>query len=331
MAFQLTDDQQSLWDTVARSFKESFSSEQLRAALEGRYNREAIKDSLKALGLSEYFSDPSSSSLVELSLVAFSSGYSLVPFDVSGSLYFGPFLVSRFQSYGDKIRSHVSDEAQIYDGTAQITVATASNGHLDFCSISDPVAIVSDVQYDEAKVSFPLESGDAHPCLDLTYPRYRMKASAQFEIGQESGEVISGWHVLVASELSGIAVRVVEMTREYVLTRKQFGAPVGSFQAVQQQLADSYLKSEACWALTQFAAWAYENDPNQRLMSSRSALENTVSSVPEICETAIQLHGGIGFTWEYDLHLFLRRAQFLSSLYRLTERQQIELLEELGR
>jgi alkylation response protein AidB-like acyl-CoA dehydrogenase len=105
------------------------------------------------------------------------------------------------------------------------------------------------------------------------------------------------------------------MTADYVKTRKQFDRAIGTFQAVQHKLADCYLQLEQLEALALFAAWAAESDPAQ-FYSAVAACKGLASAeVPRIIETTVQVHGGIGFTYEYDLHLLLRRARVVSSLF----------------
>jgi alkylation response protein AidB-like acyl-CoA dehydrogenase len=122
-------------------------------------------------------------------------------------------------------------------------------------------------------------------------------------------------HALRASELSGICSKVVQMTSDYAKTRKQFGVPVGGFQAVQHQLSDMYLTSEALASMSRFACWALGASPAQSSFASLAAIKFGVENACKVVEKAIQLHGGIGFTWEFDLHFYLRRAQSFAALY----------------
>jgi alkylation response protein AidB-like acyl-CoA dehydrogenase len=119
----------------------------------------------------------------------------------------------------------------------------------------------------------------------------------------------------VAAELSGICSRVVEMTAEYSKTRKQFGKPLASFQAVQHKLSDMLMWSEQISSLGRFAAWAVDNDRAQFIPSATAVFGYAAEFAPKLVETSIQLHGGIGFTWEYPLHLYLRRTKSLVSLF----------------
>lgn len=132
----------------------------------------------------------------------------------------------------------------------------------------------------------------------------------------------------VAAELSGISSRVVEMTAEYVKTRKQFGKPLAAFQAVQHKLSDMLMWSEQISSLGRFAAWAADNDPSQYVRSASAAFGYAAEYAPRLIETSIQMHGGIGFTWEYPLHLYLRRAKCLSALCSGSDQAYIDLSAE---
>jgi alkylation response protein AidB-like acyl-CoA dehydrogenase len=115
--------------------------------------------------------------------------------------------------------------------------------------------------------------------------------------------------ILVSAELVGICRRVLDMTIEYVKDRRQFGRPVGSFQAVQHRCAQMLLHTEGARAATYFAAWAADAD-RDRLPEAASLAKSAASTAGvEVTGSAIQAHGGIGFTWEADVHWFYKRAQ----------------------
>jgi alkylation response protein AidB-like acyl-CoA dehydrogenase len=118
--------------------------------------------------------------------------------------------------------------------------------------------------------------------------------------------------IIVASQLAGVAARAIALTKEHVTTRKQFGSPIGAFQAVQHKLADMYLAAEAMRALANFAAWSADHSPEQLPLAAVAAFTFATREARTVVERAIQLHGGIGFTWEHDLHLLLRRCIRLS-------------------
>ena len=135
--------------------------------------------------------------------------------------------------------------------------------------------------------------------------------------------------LMVVSELSALAQKVLELTKEYVVTRRQFSREIGSFQAVQHKLADMFVLSQELQSLSRFAAWAAEFDDNSQFSTAVAAAKGFASEhVPCLIETALQAHGGIGFTYEYELHWYLRRAQVLAVSFRSADESYRALANE---
>jgi alkylation response protein AidB-like acyl-CoA dehydrogenase len=131
--------------------------------------------------------------------------------------------------------------------------------------------------------------------------------------------------VAIASELVGVCERALTMTVAYVKERKQFGVPVGSYQAVSHRCAQMLLDTEKARALTAFAAWAADADP-QRLGEAAAMAKAAASEAGvEVTASAIQAHGGIGFTWEADVHWLYKRALVDASLLGAAKRQRAHL------
>jgi alkylation response protein AidB-like acyl-CoA dehydrogenase len=116
--------------------------------------------------------------------------------------------------------------------------------------------------------------------------------------------------VLVAADAFGGAAKCIDMTVKYSLTREQFGQPIGAFQGVKHQLADLVCDLEPTRALWWYAAHAFDHivDKSERHAALTKALLSDLFD--RVTRYAIELHGGIGFTWEFDLHLWWRRALF---------------------
>jgi alkylation response protein AidB-like acyl-CoA dehydrogenase len=119
---------------------------------------------------------------------------------------------------------------------------------------------------------------------------------------------------VVAAEVLGICQRALEMTLEYVKDRKQFGVPVGSFQAVSHRCAQMLLHTESIRSSTYFAAWAADADPDRLAEAAALAAGAAAEGGREVTGSAIQAHGGIGFTWEADVHWLYKRAQLDAAL-----------------
>jgi alkylation response protein AidB-like acyl-CoA dehydrogenase len=112
-----------------------------------------------------------------------------------------------------------------------------------------------------------------------------------------------------ALEMLGGASRALEMAVEYAKERVQFGRPIGSFQAVKHRCADMLVDVEGMRSTAYWAAWCLgADDPDQSIAASTAKTWGSDAS-KRVMASALQVHGGIGFTWEHDLHLFLKRAQ----------------------
>jgi alkylation response protein AidB-like acyl-CoA dehydrogenase len=115
--------------------------------------------------------------------------------------------------------------------------------------------------------------------------------------------------IALCAEMVGGMQWVLDTTVEYAKTRQQFGRPIGSFQAVQHQCADMLLLTESSRSATYFAA--YERSP----LAVSVAKAYCSDAYREVCNKGIQVHGGIGFTWEHDLQLYYKRAKASETLF----------------
>ena len=117
----------------------------------------------------------------------------------------------------------------------------------------------------------------------------------------------------LALEAVGIAQRAVELSIEHVSERKQFDKPIGTYQAVSHQVADMYVDLELARSLAYWAAWCVDTGDDQADVAVAAAKAAAADAAVLACERAIQVHGGIGFTWEHPLHLFYKRAQWINT------------------
>ncbi len=121
--------------------------------------------------------------------------------------------------------------------------------------------------------------------------------------------------VLVAADALGVGERLLAMTVEYAQVREQFGRPIGSFQSVKHKAADMLKSLKGVRAATYYAAMALDAGLPDASMAASVAKAFASEQVPAVAGEALQTHGGIGFTWEHDLHLYLRRAKVDEVLY----------------
>ncbi len=113
----------------------------------------------------------------------------------------------------------------------------------------------------------------------------------------------------LAAELVGGMQRTLDITVEYAKTRKQFGKPIGTFQAVQHQCADMYLETESSRSAVYYAGWALEENSPDASTAVSIAKMYASDAARTVGNRGIQIHGGMGFTWENDVHLYYRRAK----------------------
>jgi alkylation response protein AidB-like acyl-CoA dehydrogenase len=133
------------------------------------------------------------------------------------------------------------------------------------------------------------------------------------------GKAGEGWKLLervadrgkvgLAAEMCGGAQKVLEMSVEYAKVREQFGKPIGSFQAIQHKCANMLVEVESSKSITYYAAWAVANDVPEAPLAAAMAKAYTSDAYRHTAGEGIQIHGGIGFTWEHDLHLYFKRAK----------------------
>jgi alkylation response protein AidB-like acyl-CoA dehydrogenase len=121
--------------------------------------------------------------------------------------------------------------------------------------------------------------------------------------------------VALCAEMIGAAERVLELSVAYAKTREQFGQPIGAFQAIQHKCADMLVALEGAKSATYAAAWALQEDEPDAPVAAAMAKAFTSDAFAKIAGEGIQIHGGLGFSWEHDLHLYYKRAKVCERLF----------------
>lgn len=138
---------------------------------------------------------------------------------------------------------------------------------------------------------------------------------------------------LLAAEAVGAADRALERTVEYVKQREQFGRAIGSFQAVKHRLADVYVQVQAARSAAYYAAWVVAHAPDDEPDAGHAgalALAQALEALRTAAGEAVQLHGGIGFTWEHEAHLYFKRASSDELLFGPVHRLRAHAAEQAG-
>jgi alkylation response protein AidB-like acyl-CoA dehydrogenase len=152
------------------------------------------------------------------------------------------------------------------------------------------------------------------PSIDPTRSCALVSAPAGEELDGDVAAGIDRGLVAVSSELVGVCGRALELTVAYVKDRRQFGVPVGAYQAVSHRCAQMLLDTEKARSTAAFAAWTADADPERLAEAAAMAKAAASDAGREVTASAIQAHGGIGFTWEADVHWLYKRAQLDAAL-----------------
>jgi alkylation response protein AidB-like acyl-CoA dehydrogenase len=179
-----------------------------------------------------------------------------------------------------------------------------------------------------ARILTAAEAGvTAVESIDPTRPTGRV--SVPEGVGEElEGEVAPGVDralVSISSELVGVCDHALAMTVAYVSERRQFGVPVGSYQAVSHRCAQMLLDTEKARSTTAQASWSADSDPDGLAEAAAMAKAAASHAGCEVTASAIQAHGGIGFTWEADVHWPYKRAHLDASLLGGAKEQRAKL------
>jgi alkylation response protein AidB-like acyl-CoA dehydrogenase len=305
MNFDLTEDQREIRRTARDFLAARYPLEQVRAiALDGE--PDPHWDEIAELG----WPDIAELGTVELAVLAEQVGYALAPTPLTAT-WAAKLLHPALEGRGTV--------AMWEEGSADPeTPSLRVDGGLTGTKIAVPHADVADVLVVTAEGGrhFAVDASDAtiEPAraLDPTRPLFTVRLDGT------PGEEIAGtdfshaWHaiaVMAAAESVGVAARVTKTAVSYAKERKQFGRPIGSYQAVSHACAQMFLETEGARSVTYWAAWALDHDPENAYMAANCAKAYASDAAVNVARSALQVHGGIGFTWEHDLHLFLKRAE----------------------
>jgi len=159
------------------------------------------------------------------------------------------------------------------------------------------------------------------PSLDPTRPLAQLRfenTSADVLVATDGAaiaeQVLQGAAVLLAFEQLGGANRALQMARDYALERRAFGRQIGGFQAIKHKLADIYVANELARVHAYYGAWALSTNAPELPRAAAAARVAATRAYDLAAEEGLETHGGIGFTWEMDCHLHLRRARWLGQI-----------------
>jgi alkylation response protein AidB-like acyl-CoA dehydrogenase len=303
MDFDLTEDQREI-KTVARELLASRSPmARVRAAAEAQQYEPALWQEIVELGwpgiaVAEQHGGQGLG-MVELAVLLEELGYACAATPFLGTAVAAALIAARGS---DEQRERwlpglVSGELRGGVGTAELVAD------------GDGADVVVVLDGDEARL-LEAPRPETVVTVDATRRFARVDGAGEPLSPGASGRILAA----VSAELVGVCQRALDMTLEYVKERKQFGVPVGSFQAVAHRCAQMLLHTESVRSTAYFAAWAADADPERLAEAAALAGAAAADGGREVTASAIQAHGGIGFTWEADVHWLFKRAQLNAQL-----------------
>jgi alkylation response protein AidB-like acyl-CoA dehydrogenase len=314
MNFDFSDDQQAIKRTARDLLANRFKPERVRELAEaGDYDDAAWKE-LGELGwpgifIAEEYGGQGLG-IVELVILMEELGYALAPL---------PFLSNA--AAGLVLQAAGSDEQKarwlpgIASGEVRGTVGIVRDGEAKLVPDGDSADVIVLCGH-EGRSVVERAAADVEPVrtMDPTRRYARVRGA---------GEPLEGNHLpglssaalAVAAELTGIAQRAMEMAVEYARERKQFGRPIGAYQAVSHRCAQMLMEVEGARSASYYAAWAADAEPETLPLAASMAKAYASDAGWRVCTSSLQVHGGIGFTWEHDLHFYLKRARVDGMLY----------------
>jgi alkylation response protein AidB-like acyl-CoA dehydrogenase len=221
----------------------------------------------------------------------------------------GPFLMSEVQDCGTK--------AERFNGSWRLTGEKFLAPHL---SMADRVIVAASTA--EGVGLFATErAGESSSSIDPSRPMGRLRLDATpaslLAEPRRATELIGRVRLRALSALAveavGVSQRALELATDYSKVRRQFDKPIGSFQAVSHQVADIYTETELARSLAYWAAWCVAEEDESARVAAASAKAFCAETAVKACERSIQVHGGVGFTWEHVLHRYYRRAQWIDA------------------
>lgn len=198
------------------------------------------------------------------------------------------------------------------------TVARGSGAAVAVDSAAGARAVALGPDGRVVEVGFP--AGDSPEGVDLTRRVVAADIDEGTPVGPITAEGLLAWEALgvalTAADLVGTMEGALRLTTDYAKQRRQFDSPIGSFQAVQHLLAEAGTHIEGAYSAMLHAAWAVDALPAPAARQAAAVAKAYASrSARTVCETAIQIHGGIGNTWECMAHVFLRRSLLSTELF----------------
>ena len=310
MNFDFTDDQQAIRRTARDLLAERFKPEVVRELAEAARYEDSHWRELVELGWPGIFVDEAHGGhglgAVELAILMEELGYSLAPVPFLSNAAAG--LLLQLAGSEEQRSRHLPGVA---GGETRGTAGILRGHEAPLVPDADSAGFIVLIADGSAAIHEP-SSCEIEPLrtIDATRRYARVRPLGEGEpLASDPGPALDRIATAVAAELTGLSQRAMEMTVEYARDRKQFDRPIGAYQAVSHRCADMLREVESARSTTLWAAWAADAEPETLPLAAAMAKALAGDTGWNVTSSALQVHGGIGFTWEHDLHFFLKRAK----------------------
>ncbi len=317
MNFDFTDDQQAIKRTANEFLAARFKPERVRELAEAKaYDDDAWRE-MAELGWAGIFIDEEHGGqelgTVELIILMEELGYALAPV---------PFLSSAAAGLALQYAGSDEQKARWLPGlatgelTGTVGLAKDSGGEARLVPDADSADLIVIAGPDGA-VLVERSAAEVEPfeSMDSTRRFARVRVEGGDPLAGDVDAAVDRIATAVAAENVGVAQRAMEMAVEYARDRKQFDRPIGAYQAVSHRCAQMLMEVEGARSGTYYAAWCADSEPETRTLAASLAKAYASDAGWRVCSSSLQVHGGIGFTWEHDLHFFLKRAKTNSLMF----------------
>jgi len=324
MRFDFDDEQREIKDTARSFLAARFTSEVVRRLAEEdgydeKLGREVCDLGWPGIAISEEY-EGQGLGMVELVILCEELGYAYAPL---------PFLSNACAGLAIEHAGSDEQKAKYLPGIA----SGERRGAVGSPEVMvDALGAAALVLFDsDGATLIDGESAELEPIdlIDATRHYSRVSDPSGEPLPGDVAGAIDLMSVAVAADLVGIAQRAMEMAVEYAKERQQFERPIGAYQAVSHQCAQMLFDVEEARSLTYFAAWAAGAEPESLPLAASMAKARASDAAWDVYKASIQVHGGIGFTWEHDLHFLLKRARAGGQLFG-TSGQHRERVAELA-
>jgi alkylation response protein AidB-like acyl-CoA dehydrogenase len=310
MNFDFTDDQRAIKETARDLLASRFKLERLRELAESKTYADDAWSEVSELGWPGIFISEENGGqglgVLELVILLEELGYVLAPL---------PFLSNAAAGLVLQDTGATERLAGVASGESRGTVGVVKGGRANLVPDADAADFI--VLLDGTDATLIERAAAQVEPIDAIDPTRRY-ATVAANGGESLGDAGRGRDLIalaVAAELVGISQRALEMAVEYAKDRKQFDRPIGAYQAVSHQCAEMLKQVEGARSLVYYAGWAADAAPDEFSLAASMAKAYASDAGWHVTASALQVHGGIGFTWEHDLHWFLKRAKTDGVLY----------------